>query len=278
MSKISSTWKKMSFLIVAVLFAAPLPAEGLPDDMVQAWNQYVHLTEKRIERELNSPIGFLSHDFQELAQARADRERILAGKLVVSKAKTTNIDGSEIKISGGMIHHWRGAVLIPGVSLDEVMNTVSHPDAKQHQQEDVLESKVLERTSDSALVYMKLVRSKIVSVTYNTEHLVHYYRHGPRRASSRTTATKVAELADAGTLSEHEKAQGKDHGFLWRLNSYWRYEQVDEGVLVECESLTLSRSIPGIIAPIVRPIVNSVAKESMRRTLSSIRGRFSNFS
>ena len=32
---------------------------------------------------------------------------------------------------------------------------------------------------------------------------------------------------------------------MWRLNSYWRYKQIDDGVLVEIESLTLSRQPAG---------------------------------
>ncbi len=57
------------------------------------------------------------------------------------------------------------------------------------------------------------------------------------------------------------------------MNSYWRYEQVDGGVLVECESLTLSRSIPAALLYIVRPLIKSVARESMQRTLRSMRTR-----
>jgi hypothetical protein len=61
-------------------------------------------------------------------------------------------------------------------------------------------------------------------VTYNTEHSVEYRRLGGRRATSRAVATRIAELADAGTPAEREKGPGQDHGFLWRLNAYWRYE------------------------------------------------------
>jgi hypothetical protein len=35
-----------------------------------------------------------------------------------------------------------------------------------------------------------------------------------------STATKIAELADAGTPAEHELPPGEDRGFLWRLNAY----------------------------------------------------------
>ncbi len=61
--------------------------------------------------------------------------------------------------------------------------------------------------------------------------------------------------------------------FLWRLNSYWRYSAVDGGVLVECESLTLSRSIPAILRVFIGRLINSAARESMDRTLESMRTR-----
>ena len=47
---------------------------------------------------------------------------------------------------------------------------------------------------DSLRIFLKLVRSKIITVTYNTEHLVLYRRHAAGQASSRTIATKIAEL------------------------------------------------------------------------------------
>ena len=76
---------------------------------------------------------------------------------------------------------------------------------------------------------------------------------------------KIAELADAGTPREREKAPGEDHGFLWRLNAYWRFEQVGTGVLIECESVSLSRSVPLLVRPLVGPIANRIAREAMIR-------------
>jgi hypothetical protein len=64
-----------------------------------------------------------------------------------------------------------------------------------------------------------------------------------------------------------------DHGYLWRMNSYWRYQEVKGGVIVECESLTLSRSIPSLLEYMIRPLIKSVARESMKRTLESFRIR-----
>ncbi len=75
----------------------------------------------------------------------------------------------------------------------------------------------------------------------------------------------------AGTPREREKPDGDDNGFLWRLNAYWRYEQLSDGVLIECESVSLSRSVPFLLRPLASPIVNRIARESLENTLRSLR-------
>jgi len=93
----------------------------------------------------------------------------------------------------------------------------------------------------------------------------------PISATNRSVSTKIAELAGAGTAGEREKTPGDDHGFLWRLNAYWRYEQVDGGVLIECESVSLSRSIPLLLRPFVTSTVDRIARESLEKTLRSVK-------
>jgi hypothetical protein len=64
---------------------------------------------------------------------------------------------------------------------------------------------------------------------------------------------------------------GDDRGFLWRLNAYWRYEAVPGGVIAECESVSLSRDVPFGLGLVAGPIIRSTARESMERTLESLR-------
>jgi hypothetical protein len=130
---------------------------------------------------------------------------------------------------------------------------------------------LIARDGDRVRVYMKLRRDSVITVTYNTEHAVEYKQLGSARASSRSVATKIAELTGAGTPQEQEKPQGSDHGFLWKLNAYWRYEQVDGGVLIECESVSLSRSVPMLLKPFVSGTVERIARESLQKTLTGLR-------
>ena len=118
---------------------------------------------------------------------------------------------------------------------------------------------------------MKLRRSKVITVTYNTEHDVRYRRLGQRAASARSVATRIAQLDDAGTPQEHELKPGSDGGYLWRLNAYWRYEAVPGGVLIECESVSLSRAVPYVLRPFATGLVEGLARESLERTLVGLR-------
>ena len=81
----------------------------------------------------------------------------------------------------------------------------------------------------------------------------------------------MAELADPGTPREREKPAGTDTGFLWRLNAYWRFEQMGDGVLIECESVSLSRSVPLLARPFISGVVEGIAEESLEGTLKSLR-------
>jgi putative flippase GtrA len=227
--------------IAAIGFATPAAAADLRKETLDAWNQYVKVAEARIQSDAQRPA--------------------------FSRAQSP--EGEVIAVPSGLIHRWRGAVFIPGVTLDAFLRALTYPGTPPPQ-EDVLESRVLSRSNDTLRVYLKLVRRTIITVTYHTEHEMTFSRRTPILATSRSVATKIAELEDVGTRTEHERTPGDDRGFLWRLNSYWRYVQADGGVWVELESLTLSRDLPGPIRPIAGPIINRVARESVNRTLKSM--------
>ena len=98
-----------------------------------------------------------------------------------------------------------------------------------------------------------------------------YRRRDASHASSRSVATRIAELENVGKKDEREKPVGNDSGYLWRLNSYWRFEERDGGVVVECESLSLSRSLPFGIGLLIRPILEKIARESLSRMLKEMK-------
>lgn len=207
----------------------------------------------------------------------AEQARVLAmlrrGEVYVERAVARD-GANEIAVDGGLVNHWRGTVFVPKVKLDALLKVLQEPQTDKHKQEDVLSSRVVSRDGDSQKVYLRLRRTKFVTVVYDTEYDVDYKRLTPDRAMSTSISTKVVEIENAGTPQERALPEGNDHGYMWKLNSYWRYKQVDDGVFVEIESVTLSRDLPAIVGPLIRPFVTSTARESMTRTLASVRARF----
>ena len=241
---------------------------------VAGFTKYATAVEARRANEITSKVPFLSFERMSATEQGRIMASLKRGEVFVERAAAATEGTNEISIDGGSINHWRGTVFVPNVSLDTLLKVLQEPQSDRHKQEDVLSSRVVSRNGDSQKVFLRLRRTKFVTVVYDTEYDVEYKRIAPDRAFSNSISTKIVEIEHAGTPQERAMPEGDDHGYMWRLNSYWRYKQVDGGVLVEVESLTLSRDLPAIIGPLIRPIVNSTARESMTRTLASVRARF----
>ena len=258
-------------LLVMHLIAPPDGAcAKLGSKTLDAWNKYVQLTESRIAAELDGKRGFLAIDFKNESEVAKMRSTLKNGEVWIEQLRTT-ANGREIPVEDGLIHHWFGSIFVPNVTLDRLLGWVQSYDQHERYFKEVEKSKLLSRDGDTFKIYLRLVRKKVVTVHYNTEHTAVYRLHGPYQASSRSFTTRIAELTDAGTVSEHEKAVGDDSGFLWRLNSYWRFKEEDGGVFVECESVSLSRSIPFGLGWLIKGFVESIPRESLEATLTQIR-------
>ncbi len=169
-----------------------------------------------------------------------------------------------------LVHHWRGDVFVPHVTLDDVLANVESG-ALLSAPDDVLKAAVIDRGPGWMNVYLRLQRKKFVTVVYDTNHDVTFARVSATRAISRSTAARIVEIEDAGSANERAFPAGDDHGYLWKLNAYWRYEQVPGGVIVECESISLSRTVPVVVRYLVGPLIESTARESMEHTLQAVR-------
>jgi len=263
------------FLLVTLAWIASgrfAGAAQLTPATLRAWDEYQRLTETRIEKELASPGSFLVQE-QLPPQDRERCRRILqAGDVYVDKMQTLTQAGSRIETPDGLIHHWFGSIFVPRASLADFLPWLQDYPRSEKYFREVERSRLLSRDGDKFKIFFRLKREKsIVTVYYNTEYDVLYQRHGPGRASSRSYSTKIAELDQPGTPREQEQPQGNDRGYLWRLNSYWRFLERDGGVVVECESLSLSRSIPSVIAWAIQGYLESIPRESLESTLRSVR-------
>ncbi|SRR5579871_298628 len=252
-----------------ILAGSVVPIEKLQPKTIDAWNDYVRQTEERLSRSVNGE-NFLFTDQLPAAQRDAARKQMDAGKIFV-----LHTGGKSRAVESGLIHDWLGAAFLPGAKLEPLLKWVEDYDAHAKYFQEVERSKLISREGDVFKIYYRFRRKKVITVYYNTDHTVDYHVLANGRAYSRSVAMRIAEVEHPGASNENEMPVGDDSGFLWRLNSYWRFQETPAGVYVECESLSLSRPIPTGFAWAVQGFVESVPKESLENTLTSIRKGFS---
>lgn len=256
-------------VFLALLIGHPLRFHAAPDiteKTKREWNSYIALTEQRIDGELRSAtVPLRTTNFAALK----------SGELEIRPLTTP---GSKNKdISDGTIHHWLGLVFIPNTNLEKLIPEVQNYARYQDYFKDVEKSSG-SRSGDHFTVFLRIKRTKIITVHFNTDHDATYTRHSAGFVSSVSRSTKVQQIINAGTPQERLYPDGKDDGYLWALNSYWRFFERDGGVVVESESVGLSRSLGwglGLLNILtlgtVRRTADSIAREALDSTLLDLR-------
>ena len=249
-----------------ILFAsacwAQTAGDGPAPETMRAFDAYARLTESRLDALAPKPDGFLWADTPE-------RRSKVRQSGVVCEPRNKQ---ATVKAARGLIHDWVGAAFIPGATVDQVLRLVE--DYNNHRNiyhPDVIDSRTIERHGDDFKVRLRLFKRKVVTVVLDTDYDVHYRRLGGRDWQSRSYSTRIVEIANAGSPRERQRGPREEHGYLWRLNSYWLFREKDGGVYVECEVVSLSRGVPAVLAWLIDPIIRSLPKDALENTLRSTR-------
>ncbi len=249
------------------LFPQASAAAQLSADTAAKFEQYVRGVEKREDADIAARRNFLWSDALRGIQRAQAYEDLRAGKVLLRNENDCGKNDCT-KIRGGLIHDWSGIVFVPGISLNEALGSLQEYD---HDAEfypaQVVKSKLLARSGDDFRVFLRLRQTEIITVVFNTEYEIHYTRLNGRQAYSRSHSTRIAEVENAGTAKEHEDPPGRDHGFLWRLDSEWHFYEADGGVYIQCRAISLTRDIPTGLGWLVGSFIKRLPAKSLRETL-----------
>lgn len=250
---------KIWFPLLLLMPAGGLITVELSRPTVEAFDRYVRTAEARLQSAQSSLW----------TEASAERtKQVREGRVLAEPWSGAGDTG----IPGGLIHDWVGAVFLPGATLDRTLAVVQNYDRhKDIYKPEVIDSRLLGRQGGHFRVYLRLLKKKGITVVLNTQHDAQYWRTGPQFAFSRSYSTRIAEVDNPGKADERELPPGTDHGFLWRVNSYWRFAEREGGVYVECEAISLTRDVPTGFGWLVNPIVRSLPRESLANTLRATR-------
>jgi hypothetical protein len=264
-------WPTALGIVCFCLLAALAAAAELKQETIQAFDQYVKVTEEERAAKMRKSGAFLWIDSQPDALRQQLHDR-LARSEVVTKRLETRDDNRPIRVPHGLVHHWVGTIFIPGATLPQMMtlmeNYTSYPQLFSF---GVQRSKVLSQEKNHSQVQLRVFREARSPVFFNVDLDDRYFRVDANHGSLRSRSARIAELADVGKPTEHELPAGDDRGLLWRLNLDWSCQEESGGVFLQIELIALSRGVPAIIAWLADPYIQGIPREYVEKVLQAMR-------
>jgi hypothetical protein len=246
------------FAIVILVSLQAAIAEPAPT-AVASFSNYVNTVENRLAQQHRSLGGFIADE---------NWARLRDGELIIEKLTPVASPG----FPGAMLHDWRGTAFAPGATAADFEHLMRNFSAlPRYYAPQVVQARIVSQQGDNYQIVMRVKQRHVITVEMDTAYDVTFTRVDARRGYSISRSTRISEIDSAGTANEHALGPGEDHGFLWRLNTYWSYEERDGGLYMQIESVSLTRAVPLGLGWAVGPFVESVPRESLEFTLRSTR-------
>jgi hypothetical protein len=259
-SKVTRVSRTHVCALLWLLFAALAAQAELKPETTAAYQKYIAALDLQMAAQNHSQSGFLWID-RDPSRLQAVRR----GEIVTQQVKS-------LSVPDGMIQHWIGGVFLPGATLAQVVRVdQDYADYGKIYGPDVSRVKVLSHDGNHFVVAYRITKMKVLTAVEDTVHAIDYVPLGPTRMAVQSRSESVRQVENAGKPSERDLAEGEGSGFLWAMNSYWRMEERDGGVYVECEAITLSRDVPFGLGALVDPMLQSFAEESLKKTIEAKR-------
>lgn len=254
---------RLALFGLLIVAAAPVSVSADPSPpAASAFDSYIGTVESRLAAQHRAQNTFLAP----LASAPQSDARLRRGELIVDKLTPSTPPATP----GAMLHHWRGTAFVPGVTAADFLRVTRNFGAyPQYFAPQVLQAKVLAQRDDRLQASMRVRQHHIVTVVFDIASDIAYGRLDAQHQYSIAHSTKISEIDAPGTAQEHALGPNENHGYLWRLNTYWTYEERDGGLYMQIESVSLTRSIPAGLGWLIGPFIESVPRESLEFTLRS---------
>lgn len=253
-----------------LLLAGPCSAAHLTRSAQQEFENYAAAVERRLAQQHSNPDTYLAVFNLGPAERGDAQSQLRSGSLRVEA-----VNGGAHEVDGGLLHHWRGTAFVPGgKSKDMVALLQDFNHLASYYAPEVESSHVLPDHAGATTVAMRMKKQKVVTVVLDSEYQVHTQLTGIS-GNSVSRSTHIWEIANAGTADERRLPEGNDDGLLWRLNSYWSFIEVPDGLLIECEAISLTRDVPTGLAWLITPIIENMPRESLAFTLGATRSALS---
>ena len=157
----SATTLAFLLLVGALLLQIPdVMCADLEPRTLDAFNRYIQATEARIDKEVTRPGAFLYIE----GLPEPQRSKALASarsEIYIDRLETRDASGSTITAPDALIHHWIGAVFIPGAALRQVLDLVQDYDHHQDiYKPEVVRSRLIHHEGNDYQIFYRLREKK----------------------------------------------------------------------------------------------------------------------
>jgi len=210
----------------SVALAAPTPAA------LTAFDTYIAEVENRLLQQHRSAKDFLT---------TKDAARLRRGEQIIEQVQPS----SGPDLPGAMLHHWRGTAFASGATPADLERMMENFDAyPKDYAPQVVQARILTRRGDNFHVLMRTRQKHVITVVLDMNLDITFGRLDAQHGYSLSRSTQISEIESLGTLGERALGPKENHGFLWRLNTYWSYEERDGGLYMQIETVSLSGAVP----------------------------------
>ena len=196
-----------------------------------------------------------------LASQHANRETYFA----TGATRIEPVNGGTRTLNGALLHHWRATALVPSATPKQMLALLRDYDHfSRYYAPEVISSHALSDDGETATIAIRLKEQKVITVVLDTEYKVESALIDDR-GYSLSRSTHIWQIDD----HDRRRTEGDDDGFLWRLNSYWSFAQTGDGLLIECEAVSLTRDVPLGLGWLLTPIIRDLPREMLEFTLKA---------
>jgi hypothetical protein len=239
-------------------------AAELDQQALAAWRNYIASATLHMQDRLAGKSPFLWAD-----EDPARRLQLKSGEIVVSPLGNTH----PLPVPRGLIHHWIGAVFIPGARIKDLDNVVGdYGRYSEMYRPSLIKAELLDSTADEQkLSILWVQRVLLVTAAFYTEMDSKFCALNSRQGYMTFTTTRVQQIENYGEKDERRLAQDEGSGYLWRLVSFARFEERDGGLYLELEVIGLSKDLPGSLRLLFKPVIEHIPRQALTAKLEQTR-------
>jgi hypothetical protein len=247
-------------MAMLLFVAVNCPAARLDPSAAGAFEDYIATLETRLARQHAKPETYLNLE---------TIQRNSAGRPTMpDDLRVEAVNGGTWPVGRALLHHWRSSAFVPNTTPKKMLALLrDFNHLSTHYAPNVVSSRALTDDGETAALAVRFRQQRFLTVVLDAEYRVETKLSGNDRGYSISRSTHIWQIDDPGTAHERRRAEGEDDGFLWRLNSYWSFARMRDGLQIECEAVSLTRDVPPGLGWLITPIIGDLPREMLEFTL-----------